>query len=54
MGWSVHLLSGSLEIKVVTPFVSLSYTLFEYEGFKEGEGTLTEFEYDFNDVPKGF
>lgn len=54
VGWSVHLLSGSLEIKVVTPFVSLSYTLFEYEGFKEGEGTLTEFEYDFNDVPKGF
>ena len=52
--WSVHLLSGALEIKVVTPFLSLSYTLFEYEGFKEGEGTLTEFEYDFNDVPVGF
>ncbi|MBX7097155.1 MAG: hypothetical protein K1X89_05555 [Myxococcaceae bacterium] len=52
--WSVHLLSGALEIKVVTPLLGISYTLFEYEGFNEGEGTLTEFEYDFKDFPVGF
>ena len=52
--WSVNLLSGALEIKAVSPFGSVSYTLLDYEGFKQGEGTLTEFEYDFKNFPVGF
>ena len=45
--WSVSLLTGALEIKLVLPFFDISYTLLEYEGFKVGEGTLTKWEHAF-------
>lgn len=54
VAWSVNLLSGALEIKLVSPFGDIGYTLLDYEGFKVGEGTLAEFEYDFKDFPVGF
>ena len=42
--WSIVLLSGAIEVSVVTPFFDTGYTLIEYEGFKVGEGTLVEWE----------
>lgn len=47
--WSISLLSGALEVKLVTPFFDISYTLVEWEGFKQGEGTLTEWEKAFRE-----
>lgn len=49
VGWSVSLLTGAVEVKAVSPLGSVSYTLFEYEGFKVGEGDLTKFEYAIED-----
>lgn len=47
--WSINLLSGGLEIKLVTPFFDVGYTLIEWEGFKQGEGTLAEWEQAFRE-----
>ena len=44
VGWSVALLSGAIEVKLVSPFFSIGYTLIEFEGFKIGEGKLVEWE----------
>ncbi len=49
VGWSIHLLSGGLEIKLVTPFFDIGYTLIEWEGFKLGEGVLAEWEQVFRE-----
>ncbi|MBX7097735.1 MAG: hypothetical protein K1X89_08485 [Myxococcaceae bacterium] len=44
VGWSISMMTGSIEAKIVTPFFTFSYTLLEYEGFKVGEGSLKSWE----------
>lgn len=47
--WGVNLLTGSVEVRGVTPFGSVSYPLFEYEGFNVANGELANFEYDIEE-----
>jgi hypothetical protein len=40
--WSVSILTGSVDVKAVSPFGDIGYTLFSFGGFNVGEGTLLD------------